>query len=102
MVKTTFRETLIRELGELARSREIDDRFVVRIVYVEEKIDVLGEFSDYYVDELLMYKPFADEFEPGEIAAIRRFMEVVRAGFGSNVPWTKVRNSAEDLLRRLG
>jgi hypothetical protein len=41
MVKTTFRETLIRELGELARSREIDDRFV-RIVYVEEKIDVLG------------------------------------------------------------
>ncbi len=101
MARTNFRKTLIRELGDLARSREIDDRFV-EIVHVEDKRHLLSEFSGFYADDLLAYGPFADEFEPGEIEAIRQFVDLARAGLTRDAAWSELRRGAADLLRRLG
>ena len=53
--KTTFRRTLIDELDGLANSREVDER-LVQIEYIEEKNEVIGEFLDYYTDDLIQYK----------------------------------------------
>ena len=98
--ETTFRTTLISQLTSLVTSQELDKRFV-RAIYIEDKQDVLGEFLDYYTDELLAYERFEEHFTPQEIDAIRDFMLCVRSAMREVLGWREIVTQATSLLAML-
>jgi hypothetical protein len=98
--ETTFRKTLTDELIALTNSKELDER-LIQMQCVEDKQDILGEFLDYYTDDLLKYKPFTDEFGSNEIEEFRSFLDLLRIAMHEKAPWLKVRTQAESLLAQL-
>lgn len=97
---TTFRKTLMGQLAALVDTRELEDR-LVQTRYVEEKDDLLGEFLDYYTDELLKYDSFASEFDPSEIDHLRRFLNYIQVGAHGPSAWSEVQVQAASLLKCL-
>ncbi|MDP9176009.1 MAG: hypothetical protein M3O30_19405 [Planctomycetota bacterium] len=98
--QTTFRKTLVNELTALAGAHELDQHFV-QMKYIEEKRDVLGEFLDYYTDDVLDYKPFADEFNQVEIEKLRRFISFLHDVRQGTRTWPDARTEAASLLEHL-
>jgi hypothetical protein len=98
--ETTFRKSLLAEISTLAGADELDDLHV-QMGCIEEKKDVLGELLDYYTDELLRYKPFADEFNSVEIERISDFLKGVREAFKGTESWAGIKERATALYRFL-
>ncbi len=94
---TTFRKLLTSQLRLIVNAQELDAKFV-QMEYVEKKSDVLGGLLDYYTDELLDFAPFAKEFEPEEIAAMRDFMTFLGAdGWPGTTTWPEIQARAARL-----
>ena len=99
--ETGFRKALIDAIGALANSRELDDR-LVRVKYVEDKTDLLGEILDYYTDDLLQYEAFAEEFCSGEISELRDFLCFITEALRGSTAWSEVQTRSANLLACLG
>lgn len=94
---TTFRAELVRQLELLVKPQEAGE-LLVGLPYVETKLDVLGEFLDYYTDDLLKYQPFAEEFLPFEIEGLRSLLDVFHAAMQKEIAWPETRFQSELLL----
>jgi hypothetical protein len=98
--ENTFRQTLIGELAELANSRELD-KDLVQMRHVEDKRDILGEWLDYYTQDLLAFRPFTAEFALTEIEAPREFLTFVDSAFEGRATWSDLRTRSANLLALL-
>ena len=96
--KATFRRTLAAQLAAIAGARELDGRFV-QMGHTEGKVDVVGELLDYYTQDILRYKPFADEFGLQELELLLDFILFLRNDTSRGVEtWAEVRLRAVKLL----
>jgi hypothetical protein len=98
--ETTFRDTLICELESLVNSRELDEQ-TVQLTYVENKWDLLGEFLDFYTDELLAFDPFTEEFTRPETRELEGLLRTFRESRQLNTRWSEICRQAADLVKQL-
>jgi hypothetical protein len=99
-METTFRETLVRQLMALAASRELDQD-TIHMGHIEAKQDVIGEFLDYYTDDLMRYGPFAAEFGSDELSHLRQFVLFLGSAAKEKTGWAETRFRASALSERL-
>jgi hypothetical protein len=95
-----FRNALVEQLAAIADSQEKGER-LAGMEYVEEKQDVLSELLDYYTDELIKYKPFAEEFNSVEIEELRRVLDFLRIASEGKATWSQVKFQATNLWKCL-
>jgi len=98
---TTFRKLLADQLTLLVNAPELDSHFLQVDDCVEDKLDILSEFVDYYTEDLLKYEPFIKEFSKVEIEELRNFIHRLNNAFAANARWEDIHFHAIKLLRIL-
>ena len=97
-MKTTFRQTPLRDMVLVADAEE-RDAWQHQNPSVDGKIELTGVFVDYYDSDLLEWKRFMYEFEPDGIVALGAYVRFLEEHL--DVDWSVLEPRAREVLRLL-
>ena len=109
-IQTTFRKQLDGELHRIVDSVELDANCVQTVYYdedqnrseyVEDKLNLMGEFVDYYTEELFEFDPWRKEFSAEDIEHIREFVAFAHKAVRSDLNWPEFKTVAAKLRHHL-